>query len=137
MSQECSGNPTDCGASACPPERMWSKGRPIEPAFEADEQLFYRVLAEHICLGCCLRPKKGFKIMKNYEIVAILSDSLEELDDLAERVYAKLNDVTLGRSKGQVHICFDREASSLEEAMASAQKDLANLKLNYCSINRE
>lgn len=52
---------------------------------------------------------------------------LEPLDDLVERVYAKMSDATMGVSNGVMHITVDRERPNRHAALASVYADLAVL----------
>lgn len=72
--------------------------------------------------------------MQNYYFTAILRDSPELTEDLAERLFAAgCDDGTPGVCAGQTVVDFHRNAESLEEAIRSA---VASVAAAGCTVER-
>ena len=72
--------------------------------------------------------------MRVYQFTLILSD----LDDeIADAIYGKCRDSSTGRANGAAYVAFDREAVSLESAIASAVADLRSVGVEPLRIQME
>lgn len=59
--------------------------------------------------------------MKLYEFMFVVP----EFDDtIADQIYARCPDTSIGKSNGIMYVAFDREAVSLESALSTAAADL-------------
>ena len=64
--------------------------------------------------------------MQTYGFTFTIKDHSVCSNEMAEAIYANGgDDASVGSSGGAVHVAFDREADSLDEAIKSAVRDLA------------
>jgi len=62
--------------------------------------------------------------MKTYEFTLIIPDVD---DEMADAIYGKCQDSSLGKCSGETYVAFDRQAKSLESAIDLAVADLRSL----------
>lgn len=55
-------------------------------------------------------------------------------DEIAGRIYEAMDDTNCGICSGQSHIHFDREAETLNEAIASAINDIKKIGLTVTGL---
>jgi len=72
--------------------------------------------------------------MNTYEFTVIVPDMDKET---AEAIYARCADSSLGKSNGTTYVAFDREAESLESAIASAVADLTGIGVRPIRVEME
>ncbi|MBR9800292.1 hypothetical protein GYB59_00705 [bacterium] len=67
-------------------------------------------------------------IVYHFTLIIEGQADLDESQDFAtdDAIMGQCPDCTLFRSGGSLHLMFDREAASLEEALASAVRDVAD-----------
>ncbi|HYV35530.1 MAG TPA: hypothetical protein VE988_07495 [Gemmataceae bacterium] len=85
-----------------------------------------------------MRPRRVLEVktnMKTYEFDVVLMDQSEISDDLADALFAAgCDDGTPVSSKGLAWIHFDRDATSLEEALRSAVAQVRAAGLSVAKV---
>lgn len=72
--------------------------------------------------------------MQIYEFILIIPDVDEEV---AEAIYGRCQDSSVGKSHEATYVAFDREAKSLESAISSAVDDLKQIGVQPMKVEIE